>query len=90
MKTIFSLAGGKVSLVEDAGVFTLNVSESASVGGGSAAGIVKVQGEGSVVLDAAAGVKLGEALLNAHLPASVLPLATVIEGVANQAVAAIE
>lgn len=90
MKTIASLAGGAVSLTEDAGVFTLSLSDAAQVGGGSAAGIVKVQGAGSVVLDAATGLKLGEALLNSHLPATVQPLATIVETIANQAIAALE
>lgn len=89
-KQIVSLVGGAVVLSEDAGVFTLALSESASVGGGSSAGLVKVQGSGSVVLDAATALKLGEALLNSHLPASVQALAAVIEGIANQAVAALE
>lgn len=90
MKTIATLAGGAVTLTEDAGVFSLNISDAVSVGGGAAAGIVKAKGCGSVELDAADGLKLGEALLNSHLPASVQPLATVIEGIANQAVAALE
>jgi hypothetical protein len=90
MKQIVSLANGAVVLNEDQGVFTLSLSESASVGGGSAAGVVKVQGSGSVVLDAETGLKLGEALLNSHLPASMQPLAQVVEGVANQAIKALE
>jgi hypothetical protein len=85
MKTIASFAGGAIVLTEDAGVFALSVDESVSVGGGEVAGIVKVQGKGSVVLDAALGLKLGEALLNAHLPPALVPLAQVVEGVANQA-----
>lgn len=89
-KQIASFANGAVTLTEDAGVFSLNFDESVSVGGGVAAGIAKVKGTGSVQLDAGLGLKLGEALLNAHLPASLLPLAQVIEGVANQAITAIE
>lgn len=86
MKTLLSVANGAVTVTEDAGKVSINFDE--SVGGGSAAGIVK--GQGSVVLDAESGLKLGEQLLNAHLPASVQPLAQVIEGVANQAVQALE
>jgi len=86
MKTIFSAAGGAVTLTETGGVFTLSLSE--SIGGGASAGIVK--GSGSVVLDSNMALKLGEQLLNSHLPAGVQALATVIEGVANQAIAAIE
>lgn len=90
MKTILSVANGAVTLVEDAGVFTLNVNEAASIGGGQAAGVLKVQGSGSIVLDAEAGLKLGEALLNSHLPVAVQPLALVVEGIANQAIKALE
>lgn len=90
MKTIFSVAGGAVTLTEDAGVFKLSITESASIGGGQASGLVKAQGSGSVVLDGASGLKLGEALLNSHLPASVQPLALVVEGIANQAIASLE
>lgn len=90
MKTIASFAAGAVTVTEENGVVSLNVDESMSIGGGQASGIVKVQGKGSIVLDGAMGLKLGEALLNSHLPATVLPLAMVVEGVANQAIAAIE
>lgn len=90
MKTILSLADGAVVLNEDAGVFTLQAQDSAAVGGGQAAGLLKVQGAASIVLDAESGVKLGEALLNAHLPAPVQPLAQVVEGIANQALKALE
>lgn len=90
MKNIFSGFGGAVELNEENGVFTLVVAESKSIGGGEAAGVVKVKGDGSVELDAVTALKLGEALLNSHLPVSVKPLALVIEGVANQAVAALE
>jgi hypothetical protein len=74
MKTIFTAAGGKVNLVEDGGVFTLNIDESVSAGGGQAAGLAEVKGQASVVLDVATGVQLGEKLLNSHLPASVQAL----------------
>jgi hypothetical protein len=89
-KSIFSAANGAVTLTEDAGVFTLALSDAAAVGGGQAAGIVKVQGSGSLVLDGALGLQLGQALLNAHLPASVQPLAAVVEGIADQAISALE
>lgn len=85
MKVIFSALGGALVLSEQAEIFTLSWDE--SIGGGLAAGIVK--GQGSIVLSGALGLQLGEKLLNAHLPASVQALALVIEGVANQAIAAI-
>lgn len=86
MKQILSLANGAVTLTEDSGKFTLALN--ASIGGGDAAGVVK--GEGAIVLDGMMGLKLGEALLNSHLPPTMLPLAQVVEGVANQAAAALE
>lgn len=90
MKTIFSAAGGAISLTEDGGVFSLNVDESISVGGGEAAGVLKVSGKASAQLDVESGVKLGEAMLNSHLPVSVQALAAVVEGIANQALKALE
>jgi hypothetical protein len=90
MKTILTLANGAVTLTEESGVFKLNVNESVSLGGGEAAGVVKASGVASVELDAASGLLLGEKLLNSHLPAAVQPLALVIEGVANQALKALE
>lgn len=86
MKTIFSAFGGAVVLTEQAGIFTLSLDE--TIGGGLAKNIVT--GSGGLVLNAPTGIQLGEALLNAHLPAAVLPLAEVVEGVANQAIAALE
>lgn len=90
MKTIASFANGAVSVTEDNGVISLSFDEVASLGGGQASGIVKVQGKGSIVLDGEMGVNLGKALLNSHLPVAVQPLAQVIEGVAMQALKAIE
>lgn len=90
MKLIASLANGAVTLTEENGVISLNVDEAISVGGGEAAGLVKVAGKASVQLGAEAGLMLGEKMLNAHLPTSVAPLALVVEGVANQALKALE
>lgn len=90
MKTLATYANGAVTVTEDQGVISLNFNESLSVGGGDAAGIIKVQGQGSVQLNCEQGLKLGETLLNAHLPAAVQPLAKVIEGVVEQAVKSLE
>lgn len=86
MKTIISLLGGAVVLTESGGVFTLALTE--SVGGGQASGIVK--GSGSVILDGNVGLQLGEALLNAHLPATMQPMASVVEAVVNTSIRALE
>lgn len=87
-KELLSFTKGqvKLSITEDAGKIAVNIEE--GVGGGDAAGIGK--GKQSFELDAEMGLQLGEKVLNAHLPASVQPLALVIEGVANQAIKAIE
>lgn len=86
MKTLLSVANGALTVTEEGGVVSLNID--ASLGGGDAAGMVK--GQASVQLNAQAGLQLGEKLLNAHLPSSVQALASVVETVANSAVAAIE
>jgi hypothetical protein len=86
MKTLLSLQNGAITITEQAGVITLSFSE--ALGGGEAAGIVK--GSGSIVLNAQQGLQMGEKLLNAHIPASLLPLVTVVEGVVNQALASVE
>lgn len=88
-KVIATLLGGAVVVSETAGVVTIEASDAASVGGGAAAGLVKVEGSAKITLDAMSGLKLGEALLNAHLPAGVSPLAAVVEAVVNQAVSAV-
>ena len=85
-KQLLSLLGGALVVSEDAGAVSVSFDE--SLGGGAAAGVV--QGKGTVVLNALQGLQLGEQLLNAHLPASMVPLAKVVEGVANQAAAALE
>ena len=84
MKTILSLANGAVMITEENGVFSLALDFQGQLGGGQAAGVIEGEGKGSVKLNAEQGVMLGEALLNAHIPASMLPLAKVIEGIANQ------
>lgn len=89
MKTIASLADGKVMLTEEAGVFSLSFDESASIGGGAAAGVVKVAGKGTVQLDSLAAIHLGEALLNSKLPEAVKPIAEMVEGVAEKAIGAV-
>jgi hypothetical protein len=90
MKVLMSVANGAVQLVEDGGVVSLTVDKDLVIGGGAAAGMLEVDGKGSVKFDANTGIKLGEALLNAHLPASVQALAAVVEGIANQAIKTIE
>jgi len=86
MKTLFTALGGALVLTENAGVLTLTLD--GSLGGGAAAGVIT--GSGSIVLNGTTALTLAQNLLNANLPASLLPLATVIEGIVDQAVKAIE
>lgn len=89
MKEVARFANGVIVLKKDNGKFILAVSEDASLGGGEAAGIIKVKGSAEVELNAEQALKLAEALLNAHLPPALVPLAQVVEGIVNQAVLAI-
>jgi hypothetical protein len=86
MKTILSLLGGAVVLTEQGGKFTLSLD--GSLGGGAAAGILV--GQASLVVDAASGLKLAQALLNSHLPAVLQAPAAIVEDVADQALEALE
>lgn len=88
MKTLLSLAGGAVVLTEQAGVFTLAFDEKLSVGGGEAAGIVSVQGQGFLVLSGAQAVKLLGTIAMAHSPASLIPLEAGAVTMAEGAIAA--
>lgn len=89
-KVLLSLDGGAVQLVENSGVYSLKLDKSASLGGGKAAGLLKVEGDGSVDLDLDGVLLLSEALANAHVPAALLPAAEAVEGIANAAVKALE
>ena len=86
MKTLFTSDDGKINLAEEAGKITLSVDE--AMGGGEAAGIVT--GKASVVFDGPTALKLGEQLLNSHLPPVMQPVAQIVEGIANQAIEAME
>ena len=82
MKTLLSLLGGAITVTEINGVVSLNWNE--SLGGGAAAGILK--GSGSLQLAGLDAVHLGEALLNAKLPASMQGAAVAVEGVIDAAI----
>ena len=89
MKTLLNVANGAVIVTEDNLVVTLTFAESASLGGGQAAGIVKVAGNGSVVANGPLAIQLGFALINPHVPAFALPLATALENILLKAVTAL-
>ena len=85
MQVIFSAFGGALTLTKQGDILTLAWDE--TLGGGLAAGILT--GKGALILNGNIAIPLGEKLINSHVPASVLPLVTVIEGVAAQALAAL-
>jgi hypothetical protein len=88
-KTLFSVANGAVTVIEDSEIVTLSVNESLAVGGGQAAGILVVKGSGSVVLNGPLLVQLGFALINAKLPTSLVPMATALENLILKGLSAI-
>lgn len=86
MKTLATLFGGKVLITENAGV--VSFTENFSAGGGKTAGIAGVGA--TETLNAYQGLLAGQALLNAHLPAALQPIATDVEAIADVAVQAAE
>ena len=86
MKTILTLFNGGFTVTEQAGVITLSINEAA--GGGECAGFLK--GTASIVLQGTQVLKVGETFINSKLPTALAPLATVVEGVVNQAIASLE
>jgi hypothetical protein len=89
MKTLLNLGNGAVTVTEEQLVVTLAINEQASIGGGQAAGIVKVAGAGSTVLNGPLAIQLAFALINPHVPAFALPIATALENILLKAVTAI-
>lgn len=84
MKTLVSLEGGAVQIQEQAGDFYMVFD--GELGGGAVKGII--EGKGSIKLGAGSvGLKLAEAFINAHLPASVVPFAAAAEQYLNGVVA---
>lgn len=87
MKELLNIGNGAVILSEQAGDFTLTFSEKAALGGGSAAGIVSVQGSGSVILKGKLAFDLGMKLLEAHSPAAIVPFEQGAQAIADGAIA---
>lgn len=85
-----SYLGGALIVSEDSGKLKVTISKSATVGGGKAASVLSVEGEGSITLDGEAALQLTEALVNSKLPSSILPLVEAGEAIINAAVKAIE
>jgi hypothetical protein len=90
MKTLVNIGNGALVVTENAGQFVVAVSESASLGGGEAAGIVSVKGEATATVDGTVALKLAEAFANSKLPASIEPIASAVEGAVNEVVTSLE
>lgn len=86
MKTLLSLANGAFTITEQGGVFTISLNDKVSVGGGKAAGIVSLQGAGSIVLSGKQAFDLGMALLEAHSPAALVPIEEGAQAIADAAI----
>lgn len=85
MKTLANLDNGALVVTEQGGVFTLSFNEALSVGGGAAAGIVSIKGQGSIVISGLLAEKLAALELNKLLPAALVPAAEAVEGIAEAA-----
>lgn len=85
-KQLLNYENGLVLVTEDQGKISLHIN--GQLGGGSAAGIVA--GQGSITLDGELGLKLAIALLNAHLPPALLPIAQLVENAGLAALKAVE
>lgn len=76
MKTLLSLMGGALVLTEHAGTFTLSFNDTLSVGGGQAAGILSIKGQGSIELSGKQAFDLLATIVESHVPG---PVAAAIE-----------
>jgi hypothetical protein len=87
MKTLLSLMGGALVLTEQGGLFTLTFDDKLAVGGGKAAGVVSVQGQGSIVLSGKQAFDLLAEMVESHVPAPAAAAVAAIEAVADAAIA---
>jgi hypothetical protein len=90
MKTLVNLGNGVFTITEQGGVFKLEIQESKAVGGGKAAGILSVAGDGVITLSAQQALLLAEAFANSKVPAPVEPILEAVEAVANPVIEALE
>lgn len=86
MKTLFSILNGAFTVTEDGGNVTLSINESANVGGGAAAGIIALQGSGSVVLKGKLAFDLGLKVAEADSPSAIVPLEVAAGAVVDSAI----
>lgn len=86
MKVLASLFGGALQLQEDAGTVSLVLDGSASVGGGSQAGVLAVEGQGKLVFKGKQEFDALMELLKAHSPAALVPAEAVVQALADAAI----
>ena len=87
MKTLASLFAGAVTITEQAGVVKLNFNDSASLGGGAAAGWLAISGQASIVLNGKQDFDLIMATIEAHSPAALVPIEQGAQTVGDAAIA---
>jgi hypothetical protein len=73
MKVLLNALNGALVISENAGNITIALNDSVNVGGGKAAGIVSLQGQGSVVLEGKVAFDLGMAFAESHSPSILVP-----------------
>ena len=74
MKVLASLFGGAVQVQEQAGQFSVVFDGSASLGGGSQAGVVTVEGQGKINFNSKQEFDAFMGILIAHSPAAIQPI----------------
>lgn len=85
MKVLYNVGNGALVLSQQGGNFQLAFSEKAALGGGLAAGILSIQGEGVILLQGKLGFDLGMKILESHSPGPLVPIevagAAIVDGV---------
>ncbi len=84
-----SLPGGSLVVSESGGAISVAIQESQSVGGGAAAGVLSVQGSGSVSLSGKQGFDLMMALIEAHSSAAIVPIEKEAQALADAGIASL-
>ena len=87
MKTLASLYNGAITITEQGGTVKVNFNDSASLGGGLAAGWLQVEGQASIVLSGKQDFDLLMQLIEAHSTAAVLPAEAGIQAAGDAAIA---
>lgn len=85
MKTLLNVGNGALVITEQGGNITISISKSAQVGGGSVAGILTAEGEGSITVKGKVGFDAGMKLLEAHSPAPLVAMEEAGQALADAA-----